>query len=417
MASKSLHMPKLYRWDKQLAALLMLSFFLPPRAQVLVLIPLCLFFAIRDIAIKREVNRPKLLYAILMGSLYLLYAAWFLFTPEPYKSDVRFFLESKASLLLLPLVMACLHAETINTITGRLHWFVVGCLLSCSCGNLIYIYRNLFANPQFLNHVSYRLGFESITGIHPTYMGMYLCFCMAILLFHTSALHRLKAWHSGLLLFLIFAFLFALFPKTPLIATLLILGYYGLLYFRDRKKWRVPAIAFGAALLIAFTIPFSRQRAVELKGFFPAGTQSPVENSIHMREIIWHMDMRLLQQHWLAGVGPGRIRTELEHLYFALSTMAGLPIQYYDTHNEYLNIWISFGLSGIGVLLLILSIQFARAIKDRNRLYLCLLLTVCICFMTENVLSNQRGIVFYAFFTALLFAVGNKLEIRGTGDN
>ena len=408
MAGKSLRMNKLYYWDKPLSALLMLSFFLPSRLQVFVLIPLCLFFAIRDLAVKREVNKTRLLNAVLLGSLYLLYAAYFLATPEPYKKDVRFHLESKASLLLLPLVMARLHTDTIDTIIGRLHWFVVGCLLSCSYGNVAYICTHSFADPQFLNHVSYRLGFEGITGIHPTYMGMYLCFCMSVLLFHTSAVYGLKSWLCGLLLFLIFAFLFALFPKTPLIAALLILGYYCVLHFRDRKKWRTPLIAFGAALLIAFTIPFSRQRAAELKGFFPAGTHNSIENSIDMREIIWRMDMHMLQQHWLAGTGPGKIRTELLNQYFALSTLAGLPIEYYDTHNEYLNIWISFGLIGIGIFLFILTIQFIRAIKEKNHLYCCLLLTVCICFMTENVLANQRGIVFYAFFTTLLFAVRNR---------
>jgi O-antigen ligase len=122
-----------------------------------------------------------------------------------------------------------------------------------------------------------------------------------------------------------------------------------------------------------------------------------------MRRIIWKMDMQLLKEHWLAGVGPGQIRPELQQLYYGFSEMAGLPIEYYDTHNEYLNIWISFGLAGIALLILILSVQAWRAVTSRSRLYLCLLVALCLCFMTENVLANQRGVVFYAFFTSLLF--------------
>jgi O-antigen ligase len=398
-------MPKLYRLDKQLAILLMLSFFLPPRVQVLVLIPVSVFLALRDVVISKHVDKRRLALGIFLGSLYLLYLAYLPFTEQSYISDLRFHLESKAGLLLFPLAIACMMRETIETILRQLHWFIAGCMLSCIIGNLVYIGQSFpFTNARFLNHVNYRLGLERITGIHPTYMGMYLCFAVAILLFYDNISLRLKQWQTGILLFLLFVLLLAIFPKTPLVALLLVLVYYLILHIHDRRKWRAPLIAFAASLLFGLAIPFSSQRAAELKGLLPReSVETPIDNSIDMRQIIWRMDMHMLRKHWIGGVGPGRIRTELEHLYFALSTMAGVPMAYYDTHNEYLNIWISFGVIGLLLFLGILAVQFFKAIRNRAHLYICLLVLLSICCMTENVLANQRGIIFCAFFSSLLF--------------
>src|ERR1044072_3383630 len=135
-------MRRLYQWDKQLASLLMLSFFLPMRMQVLILIPLSAFLGIRDLTVKRAGNKQSFLFALFLGSLYLLYVAYLPFTPAPYQRDLHYHLEVKASILLLPLMLACLHRDTIDTIKGQLHWFVIGCLLACLLGNLVYLIKS-----------------------------------------------------------------------------------------------------------------------------------------------------------------------------------------------------------------------------------------------------------------------------------
>src|SRR5690606_40468048 len=74
-------MRSLYLPDKYLAALLMLSFFLPLRVQVFILIPVCVFFGIRDVLLVREEeNKKRLLQAVLLGSLYMIYLAYVTFT-------------------------------------------------------------------------------------------------------------------------------------------------------------------------------------------------------------------------------------------------------------------------------------------------------------------------------------------------
>src|SRR4051812_17763040 len=113
-------MDKLYKWDRQLAALLMLSFFLPLRVQVFVMIPICVFFGLRGAFLKKSFSKTRLAYAVLLGGLYLLYVAYLPFTPAPYKGDLRSLLEQKSSLLLFPLTMACLDRETMDTIVRQL---------------------------------------------------------------------------------------------------------------------------------------------------------------------------------------------------------------------------------------------------------------------------------------------------------
>lgn len=408
-------MDKLYTWDKQLASVLMLSFFLPLRVQVFVMIPVCLFLAIRDmIVLKGAVKRPYK-YALLAGSIYLLYVVYLPFTHPPYRQDLLFNLEQKASLLLLPLIFCLVRQQTRKTILNQLHFFIIGCLLSCILANGAFLISSLAASSStstgLPGHVIYRRTFESISGIHPTYMGMYLCFSVAILLFNNDLKYRLRKEVLALLLFLHFIFLLALLPKTPLIALFVVLGYYCITQFRHRVKWIIPVVVLCLSMLIAYlVIPSSNERMIEMKGFSAnaIAAANPTTNSISMRQLIWKVDTHLLHQHWLTGVGPGQMKETLAKQYFGLSMLVGIPLDYFDTHNEYLNIWLSFGLTGIVLFLFILLFQLARAFRLRAHLYTCLMLLLMICFTTENILANQHGIVFYSFFTSLFLFVTTR---------
>ncbi|MBK8685990.1 MAG: hypothetical protein IPN26_14010 [Bacteroidetes bacterium] len=84
----------------------------------------------------------------------------------------------------------------------------------------------------------------------------------------------------------------------------------------------------------------------------------------------------------------------------------------YNTHNEYLNYWLSFGLLGFIILLAVLLIFLYRAIKRKDVLYISLMILLLCTFLTENWLSVQHGVLFFAGFGSLFF-IQEKSGLKG----
>ncbi|WP_421828736.1 O-antigen ligase family protein [Larkinella sp.] len=404
-------MNSLTAYDKHLARIVMFALLLPNRVQIFVLMGIFLFWVIRDIFFNK--NRAFRPYGgvFLLGSVYLLYALHVPFTDPANRSGVLFDLEQKASLFVVPFALLLLQPQTRKILSGELIYFVYACFISCLAGNLFYLleYGWQISGPEA--HIQYRLYFAKITGFHPTYMGINLCFASAILLLSPTHRQQLKGWKLGAVLFPLFLFLMALMPKAPVIALFVILLYYG--WINRKHTYRlVPilAVLLLSVSVACISIPFSGQRIGEFSALINAKpTDNPNANSVQMRQVIWSVDLDMLKEHWVAGLGPGYVDQALRAQYEVYSKRFNIPLVAYDTHNEYINQWLSFGLIGIGLLLAILGIQFVNAFRRRDHLYAILLMIVSITFFTENVWSQQHGVVFYSFFTALFFLTGMKL--------
>ncbi len=127
------------------------------------------------------------------------------------------------------------------------------------------------------------------------------------------------------------------------------------------------------------------------------------DNSVNIRKLIWATDTNMLEHYWLTGIGPGRMLDLLHYRYFFHSIYSGYWLGYFDPHNQYLYDWLTFGIIGIVLLLVVLFVQFRRAIVFKNRLYLYLLIIISVTFFTESLLARQLGVLFYSAFTSLLF--------------
>ncbi|GAB3320869.1 hypothetical protein GCM10027299_14560 [Larkinella ripae] len=403
-------MDSLIAYDKHLARLVMFSFFLPNRMQIFVLMGIFLYWIVRDAFIRREKAFRPYGGILLLGSTYLLYAIYLPFTDPAGRSGVLFDLEQKASLLVVPFVLLFMHPQTRKTLSGQLIYFVYACFISCLLGNLFYLneYGWNINGPEA--HITYRLYFEKVTGMHPTYMGIYLCFATAILLIAPRQRQNLRGWKLGAVLFPLFMFLMALMPKAPVVALFVILGYYGWI----NRAYKHRFIPIAAVLLLSvsvacISIPFSSQRIGEFSAVLNAEpNDNPMANSVQMRQVIFSVDLDVLKENWVAGLGPGGVDPALNARYDHYARKLNVPLETFDTHNEYINQWLSFGLIGIGLLLLVLTLQLTKAIRRRDHLYALLLMVFMVTFFTENVWSQQKGVIFYAFFTSLFFLAGMK---------
>ena len=402
-------MDSLTAYDKDLARIVMVSFFLPMRVQVLVLISIFLFWVIRD-CITGAKNRSRPYgWALLLGNLFLLYAVYLPFTDESNQARLIFNLDKRLSLLLFPLVIVLLQPQTRKTLSSQLVFFVYGCFISCLVGNLGYLLKYGWNPTGSTAHITYRVCFEEITGIHPTYMGIYLCFSVAILLLSPNHRQQLKGWKLGAVLFPLFSFMMALMPKAPALALVIVLIYYGWINWQQQKKQIMPilAVLVVSVSVACISIPFSSQRIEELSDLLKTTPNSnPMESSIQMRRLIWTINMEVLKENWLTGVGPGYLDNVLAARYDAHSRMLNVPLMVFNSHNEYVNQWLTFGIVGFLSFLALLLVHFVTAIRRRDQLYVIVMIILSVTFFTENVLARQHGVIFYALFTSLFFFNG-----------
>ncbi len=389
------------------ARLLMLCFFLPMAVQVTALLVAVAYFTATTVVDKYKAPATKYGWALCLSAGYYLYLAAFAFTPAPLQHLLAALCEYKLSYLLLPFFFAIIPPEKSMVIRSQLLWFVYGCIALCTIANSMYLYHFCIVpgTVQHLGHVQYRMYIENITGIHPTYISMYLCFAISILLL-APEFKGSRAWLRYILLYLLLIFLLSMLAKSALLALLIILAHYAYTQRRLLSKYLLHItggiVAIAAAL---WFIPFFGQRMGEVLQFtgITKNSTNTTDNSMHIRKLVWDTDVHLLHQHWVSGVGPAALRHILTVRYFFYSIANGFFVGYYDPHNQYMYDWLSFGLAGILVLLLTLGVQVVRAWRTADNLYLYLLTILCVTFSTETVLSRQYGVVFYAVLTSLFF--------------
>lgn len=397
--------------DLWVARLLMVCVFLPAHLQVFVAIGTCSWFVFRTVQLRIWPQKSQLLAAALLGSGYLLYLFGAFLSPPQYRHYAFQLVERMASLLAMPVVFAFIAQSFRLLIVAQLRFFVYGCLLVAAYGHLWFVWHYvLHSQPQTaLSHVLFRNSFEDATGIHPTYMGVYLVFALCITAITWQPVGR-KVWVRYAMLATLLVFTLSLFAKSPLLALGIIMMGFVWQQRRQLSTYKVPAaILAGVGVVATLFIPFIRQRAAEMLGLF---RQSPsdnlIQNSVHMRRLIWNTDVTLLKKYWLTGMGPGRVLQAMHQHFFFHSLYRGYPVGYYDPHSQYFAFWLAFGVVGILVFVAMLLAQVRNALLHRNTLYACLLVVLIITFFTETMLARQQGVLFYAIFTALLFFAGSK---------
>jgi O-antigen ligase len=399
---------KVNKMDVWMARLLMASFGMPIKPQGGAAILVCIYFLVRGLFAGGSPFAGNYKKALLLSAPYLVLLIALIFVPHEYAHGLSLLCQTRASMLLVPLVFAALPTFLLTTIWQQRYWFVGACIAACLWGNAMFAYQYLTLHGMQLTHVAYRSYFHLITGIHPTYISMYLCFAICIML---AADVRSRSLKYGVI-YLLIVLLLCLLAKTPILA--LVPVFVHAAWRRRGRLGRYRGVIAGALLattVVCVFVPFVRQRVAEFSGMFAKNeTSGIIDNSVAMRRIIWSVDMNVLHRNWLAGVGPGQLKPVLAEHYFFHSLYNGVKVGPYDPHNEYLFEWLSSGIGELLLLLVVLGVHFTTAIRRRNDTYLYLLVILCTTFFTETVLSLQQGVLLFSVFTTLFCFMDNKRE-------
>lgn len=254
---------------------------------------------------------------------------------------------------------------------------------------------------------------KSAININPIYFSLYINFCIAFLLIQLFLRKRTTRTSYILLVFLNF-FQLLVFSLNGIVTLIII----WLIVISKLIKETTPAFNRIKIVLLAML-------AICLGGI--AGTQiDPLRNRIHvdttydfqnahisywngitMRLAVWSCAWQAVKETPFYGNGTGDAALALNNKYaqnkFSLAQNLKL-----NAHNQFLQTYLMHGAVGSVVLLLITLIPLLDSFKEKNWILQMFIVIMVVGFLSEVLLSVQKGIVFFSIFFPLLYIPDHK---------
>lgn len=272
--------------------------------------------------------------------------------------------------------------------------FVVACSIYTV---LIFIYLNqlgCFSGDSSLNYAYSYIMYE-FWGIndHPIYISSYFAIALFFLLYSNVTSKTI----SYILFLVIFAGLLILSRKGSIIAFLVCTT----IFFLSQKMkgyWLKGILIIMFVFIGMIFIPEIKNRFFEL-----LSVDRIVENtetSTGIRYIIWKSSIQLVENAAFFGYGIGDVQDVLNESYIAQGYKK-LAVDTYNAHNQYIQIALTAGLTGLLIFLASNIILYRQFIKSKNSQGLLVLTFFLMVFLTESYLERQNGIIMYSFIMSM----------------
>ncbi len=355
------------------------------------------------------IERPKFIKKDLF--FYLLFILPFLpylfeycfFSDNPV---IRFELEKKILFFITPVIfyISSLLGKPLSYFSA-LKTYVISVSIFSVCYFIILFFSGImFSNNAYLNG-SYELRtfFENISGLHPTYYGLFSTTASLFIVFY---FHKFSRNIKLILVFFLFfnvllGFLIA--SKMPLI--ILIFGLFYLAYFKSKSK-----LQFGGIVLVILSclfflsniLPSFHSRVLETISFY---SNPGINNTLIERNAILFCSKAVFWQDFFTGVGARNSQFLLDYCYLYFGFNKGF-VSHFNSHNQFLTLGISYG---IGVVFLFVSLFGIVFYKLRhNTAAVIFLFSSFVIMLTESILERQIGIYFFLFLGLLFLQAVKK---------
>ena len=319
--------------------------------------------------------------------------------------------ETKMSLFLMPLVFFTVPLNS-EQFKKTLQLFVIGCGLAMM-GWILFAAYNFTMTKYYLAQgikiwdfgVNYFFKDRLSQIIHPSYMALYVCSAMWIILNVKTPLFLNKLFKISFIS--LFALSTILLISKAGILVLLIIGGYSLydLIIKQRKIKLAGTIvmAFVLAFVCLFQFaPQFRYRFTSVFSAFQAENNYNSDDSTGSRMAVWEASTACITQHFFFGTGTGSANDALMEHYQTHGMTVAFK-EHLNSHNQYLQTFITLGIGGFIGLLVMLFFPLSHAISNRNLLYAGFIFIFALNIFVESMLETQAGNLFFAFFNALLF--------------
>jgi len=351
-------------------------------------------------------------YVALFFSLYLLLVVGALFSPKPSEASQELLL--KVPFIVWPLLLSTAIGLRKKSLDLLFKLFI-------SSSILMLVFALGFATYRYANgangSVFYFSELLSLVRVPPHYMGLYLSFSYAILLYrmvsHKRVYQSISLNVLGLIVLTIGVILLSV--RMQYLVFILINAIILYAYLRKRSgtaKAMFTFLGFSALFFtLLFLIPGSRSRLVdtynEVRSY-----EGMVENKqTNPRKFLWRSALDVIDENFWFGVGTGaediNLNAKLEEvdaIFWDGHQTYQLYEMRYNYHNSYLQ---TFAANGVFAFLILVALFIYPFLKLRRHPYKAeagFFLLICgLSFFTESMLQRQAGVMFFSFFYSLFF--------------
>jgi O-antigen ligase len=360
---------------------------------------LAIFIIITSIGLFKEGIRPikefpELL--LLPIGFYLIHIISSFYSSNTY--EALFDLEVKFSFLLLPIIFGLQKNISNKEFINILRIYVLASTISM-LGLLAINIGRYMNSGRFLFYNDYS------DMLHPSYLSMYLIFNIIIIVFL-----YIKKQEKPIFLIISalisFATLFIAESKAGQLTALLIIIF--IVFQLIPAKFRKLAIVSSFALVLIFgyiakdTKRFSFfVKAIEHYSQIKEHPENIIESTA-LRILAWSASIDVIKRNPIVGVGNGDIKDELSKVYAKRNYKKPLEM-HMNSHNQYLETSVGQGLVGLAFLLLMFLAPLFIVHQSPLLIHGFILLAF-LSILVESMFNTQAGVIFIAFFYALLFS-------------
>ncbi len=310
-------------------------------------------------------------------------------------------LQVKLYLLLIPFFMYIMGPLPIKRQQLFLKIFVWSCLAFIAVALSIATYR-LVTTGENKFYYKYLVDF---TYIHPSYEAMFMVFAIGLigydLIQHWNQFNIKNRIFRLTAIAALALFILLLTAKIAIASMFLVLSVLFIVWGIKHLGKRITIIGVIVGNILLFlamiALPYTRERMLMLLHY----NEVKYTNSVDSREEIWRAAIDVSKQNLITGTGSGDAEEALVNQYAANGFTTGVE-ERYNAHNAWLQVLVESGWPGLILFLGFFLALLQQAWRHRNYVWLGFLILFMINITTESMFKTQSGVVFFAFFNALL---------------
>lgn len=306
----------------------------------------------------------------------------------------------KLSIILFPFILFGEPSFSSRDIRKICLAFVSGCFASSMILFSVSAF-DFFESGQ--NHFTYT---ALSRFIHPSYISMY--YLLAIYILWQEFIHKkkLNILVSTIAMFLIVSvILFSSKINVFILFTGLLM--YGVSIIRNSSNYmKTGAVIF--LFLITLYLVIDKNKSLKdrtresLKSFSSDFRIRKNEtSSTTARMLVWDAGLALLKDNYLYGLGTGDVKDELTQQYLRMG-YTGIAEKKLNAHNQFMQSALAIGITGLFILLAFFFYALKQGKKEKHTILIAFCVITIINCLVESILETQAGVVFFAFFSALL---------------
>ncbi|MEY5048248.1 MAG: hypothetical protein RLZZ175_1607 [Bacteroidota bacterium] len=344
--------------------------------------------------------------------IYLFYGLCVLFSLV-YSSNLEQgvkLLERNASLALLPFILVTNYDLITKSALQKIMNIFSCVIFAVMLASIVYcLYKSdyIFSISTF-----YRDNLIQLTHIHSPYLALFISF-VGLWLVNIITDHLISRNYRELYLYIPF-YLLSIFFNLLLATRITLLGLLFisfLLLIIKLKKIKLSIIfLIGATMLVLISFKMMPTLFTRYTEIIETSLNPPLgdnHNSVNMRVAHWQCAVELISEDYFTfffGTGIGDTQ-DLMNLCYKSHGWSWVLYEYnYNCHSQILQTFLGQGVIGFLLYMLLFLYPIYYSIKHKMYFVLSFYLLFFICSATESTFNNQKGVVFFAFFSAIFMS-------------